>query len=1038
MRATDATGNLSAYSNVASAATGSGLVAAYGFDEGSGTTLADASGNGYTGTLTNGPAWTTGKFGSALQFSASDDGNDTNDPRVVLGRTINIPNLPLTISVWVNPTDYADYRAILSKRDSPIASNMRIDFGLSRGGGGVYVFTGSSNSFSYAPPLNSWTHLALAADSSGTRLYVNGVLQQTIGVITLGTNTSANTVIGGTGEGAAGDNDPFKGKIDDLRIYSRALSQAEIQADMNTPVGTPPAADTSPPTAPVGLAAATVSATQINLTWSASTDNVGVTGYRLERCQGTGCSSFAEIALPAGTSFGDSGLAASTSYSYRVRATDAAGNLSGYSNVASATTQTAPDTTPPTAPAVLSASVGSASQIDLSWTPSTDNVGVTGYQIDRCEGSGCTAFAQIATSSVASFSDTGLAASTTYRYRVRATDAAGNVSANSSIVTATTQAVPDTTPPTAPAGLAATAVSATQINLTWNASTDNVGVSGYRVFRCTGASCTTFAQIATSAAASYSDTGLIPSTTYQYRVQAVDAAGNLSADSNTVSMATLSDTTPPTAPAGLAATAVSTTQINLTWNASTDNVGVTGYRLERCQGAGCSSFAEIASPTGTSFGDTGLSASTSYSYRVRATDAAGNLSGYSNVPSATTQAVPDTTPPTAPVGLAAATVSATQINLTWSASTDNVGVTGYRLERCQGTGCSSFAEIALPAGTSFGDSGLAASTSYSYRVRATDAAGNLSGYSNVASATTQTAPDTTPPTAPAVLSASVGSASQIDLSWTPSTDNVGVTGYQIDRCQGTGCTTFAQIATSTVTSFSDTGLAASTTYRYRVRATDAAGNVSANSSIVTATTQAVPDTTPPTAPAGLVGHGGQRDPDQSDLDGCHRQCRGQRLSTGALPGRGLHGLCPDYDRGRRELQRHRSHREYKLQLPRAGDRCCGQFERLLRRGQRHHASGSRHHAADRPHWLGRHGGQPDPDQSDLECLHRQCGSDRLSSLSMHGRKLHDIHADRHLDHHVVQRHRSNCLHDLPISCPSGGRNRQSQRQLEYGFESHTL
>ena len=65
--------------------------------------------------------------------------------------------------------------------------------------------------------------------------------------------------------------------------------------------------------------------------------------------------------------------------------------------------------------------------------------------------------------------------------------------------------------------------------------------------------------------------------------------------------------------------------MNLAWTASTDNVGVSGYRVERCQGAGCSNFAQVATPAGTSFNDTGLQTGTSYSYRVRATDAAGNL-----------------------------------------------------------------------------------------------------------------------------------------------------------------------------------------------------------------------------------------------------------------------------------------------------------------------------------------------------------------------------------------------------------------------------
>jgi RHS repeat-associated protein len=192
------------------------------------------------------------------------------------------------------------------------------------------------------------------------------------------------------------------------------------------------------------------------------------------------------------------------------------------------------------------------------------------------------------------------------------------------------------------------------------------------------------------------------------------------------------DITPPTAPTGLTATAVGLSQINLSWTASTDNVGVPGYLVERCQGAGCTKFAQIVAVAGTSFSNTGVTAGTSYSYRVRANDAAGNLSGYSNVVSAMT----DATAPTAPVGLTATASSASQIDVRWTASTDNVGVTGYQVERCQGAGCTTFAQIVAPTGTSFSNTGLTAATSYSYRVRARDAAGNLSGYSNVASATT--------------------------------------------------------------------------------------------------------------------------------------------------------------------------------------------------------------------------------------------------------------------------------------------------------------
>jgi len=208
------------------------------------------------------------------------------------------------------------------------------------------------------------------------------------------------------------------------------------------------------------------------------------------------------------------------------------------------------------------------------------------------------------------------------------------------------------------------------------------------------------------------------------------------------------DTTPPSAPGAPVLSVVSSSQINLTWPTATDDVGVTSYLVERCAGAGCSSFAQIGSSATTNFNNSGLAASTSYSYRIRATDAAGNLGPYSPTSSATTSAPSDTQPPTAPGTPILNVVSSTQINLTWQAATDNVGVAGYFLERCAGSGCSTFAQIATSATTGFNDTGLTASTTYSYRVRATDAANNLGPYSAVATATTQAPPDTQPPSAP--------------------------------------------------------------------------------------------------------------------------------------------------------------------------------------------------------------------------------------------------------------------------------------------------
>jgi chitodextrinase len=674
-------------------------------------------------------------------------------------------------------------------------------------------------------------------------LYVNGTQVATASASGAVQSSSLPLWIGG--------NSPygeyFQGLIDDVRVYNRALSQAEIQTDMATPLGGA-TLDTTPPSVPANVVASAVGPSQVSVSWSASTDNVGVTGYRVERCQGAGCTGFAQVGAPSGTSFGDTGLSASTSYSYRAVALDAAGNVSGYSNVASVTTPATADTTPPSAPTGVAATAVSSSQVNLSWTASTDNLGVTGYRVERCQGSGCTSFAQIGTSTGTSFNDTGLSASTSYSYRLVAVDAAGNVSGYSTTATATTPATADTTPPSAPTGVAATAVSSSQVNLSWTASTDNLGVTGYRVERCQGSGCTSFAQIGTPSGTTFNDTGLTAGTLYRYRVRATDAAGNLSAYSSIVNgtTQTAGDTTAPTAPTNLAGTAPSPSQISLSWTASTDNIGVTGYRVERCQGQNCSGFAQVAMPSGTSFGDSGLAANTYYRYRVRAADAAGNLSAYSSIVRVRTLAA-DTTAPSAPPNLVATAAGPSQVNLSWSASTDNVGVAGYRVERCQGAGCTTWAQVGTPSGTSFGDTGLSASTTYRYRVRAVDAAGNLGSYSGIATTTTQAVADTTPPSAPTNLAATAVSSSQVNLTWTASTDNVGVTGYRVERCQGDGCTGFAQVGAPSTASFGDSGLSASTSYTYRVVAVDAAGNVSAYSVAASTSTPAGS-----VLPAGLV------------------------------------------------------------------------------------------------------------------------------------------------------------------------------------------
>jgi len=376
------------------------------------------------------------------------------------------------------------------------------------------------------------------------------------------------------------------------------------------------------------------------------------------------------------------------------------------------------DVQAPSVPAGLAASVISSSQINLSWSASTDNVGVTGYKIYR-------GGILLTTVTGLSYNNTGLSASTAYSYRVSAIDAAGNESSQCTAVSATTQAPPDTTKPSVPAGLSASVISSSQINLSWSASTDNVGVTGYKIYR--GGTLLT-----TTTSRTYNNTGLAASTSYSYTVTAIDAAGNESSQCTAVSATTQAavvvDTTRPARPSGLAASAISSSQINLSWNASTDNVGVTGYKIYR-------GGVYLATATGITYSNTGLSASTAYSYQVSAIDAAGNESYKSYTASATTKAaaVVDTTRPSRPAGLSVSAVSASQINLSWLASTDNVGVTGYKIYR-------GGVYLITASGVSHSDTGLSASTAYSYQVSAIDAAGNESYKSLSVSATTPAAP----------------------------------------------------------------------------------------------------------------------------------------------------------------------------------------------------------------------------------------------------------------------------------------------------------
>ncbi|WP_136669106.1 GEVED domain-containing protein [Flavobacterium sp. H122] len=360
----------------------------------------------------------------------------------------------------------------------------------------------------------------------------------------------------------------------------------------------------------------------------------------------------------------------------------------------------------------------------------------------------------------------GLTAGTAYEAQVRSLCSGGTASAFSSSVNFTTSTATDTIAPTVPTGLAASGTTTTSTNLTWTASTDNVGVTGYDIFQ--GGTL-----IGSSTATSIVVGSLSPATTYTFTVRAKDAAGNFSALSSSVSVTTLSETAVYCASKGnsVADEYIGRVQIGSINNASAGGTGYSDYTSLSTNVTKGSATAITVTPTWTGstypegyavwidlnndkdFNDAGelvwsKAASTTTpaagSFTVPTTAVTGSTRmrvsmkyngiptqcetiSYGEVEDYTVNLVAesaDTIAPTAPTSLAASGTTAVSTVLSWTASTDNVGVTGYDVY--QGAVLK-----ATVTSTSYTVTGLTVATAYTFSVKAKDAAGNVSASSNV-------------------------------------------------------------------------------------------------------------------------------------------------------------------------------------------------------------------------------------------------------------------------------------------------------------------
>lgn len=485
------------------------------------------------------------------------------------------------------------------------------------------------------------------------------------------------------------------------------------------------------------------------------------------------------------------------------------------------------DIIPPSAPTDVNVSDITATGAKITWTASTDNIEVAGYNLYyQGENAELTLINQDGVIEETEYTLTGLTPETTYQIVVEAVDEAGNIARARAVEVVTLE---DTEAPDAPTNVEASEITETSAKITWTASTDNVEVAGYNIY-------VDEAKINESlvTATEYTLTDLKAGTEYKVVVEAVDTSSNTQS-SEAVTVKTV-DTTKPSSPSEVAVGKITHNSAEVTWQESTDNVGVTGYNIYlNNKLVNTSPVTELRCEL------TALEAETEYQVKVEALDEAGNTS-VSDPISFTTKTAPDNEAPTAPGGVAVSSITDNSAVVSWTASTDNVGVAGYNIYLNDNK------INALPVTElQFQLTGLAAETEYQVGIEAVDGAGNTSssGYISFATEALQTS-DNEAPTVPSGVAVSGITESTAVVSWTESTDNVGVAGYNIYLNDNK-----VNALPITELKFQLTGLTAETEYQVKVEALDEAGN-SSISNPVSFVTGVAPDREAPTKPDGIT------------------------------------------------------------------------------------------------------------------------------------------------------------------------------------------
>jgi titin len=613
----------------------------------------------------------------------------------------------------------------------------------------------------------------------------------------------------------------------------------------------PAFADATVPSAPTGISASAVSPTQVNLFWNAPS-GFTITNYKIEYKVGGG--SYTTLVTTTGTTatstnYSHTGLTTGIQYSYKIYAINSIG-MSVASVEVSAIPSTSSVGSLPGSPIGLVATPISPTQTNLSWNaPSNGGYPITGYRIEYRIGAGSYSdLVQTTGSAETTYSHTGMTAGQVYVYRVYAITSFGQSEKPSAETTINLKPASSASSPGAPFGLSATAVSPTQVNLSWSAPSNNGGyqISGYKIEVKKGSAAYSILSANTgNSTTTYSHTGLTTGTQYSYKIYAINSIGTGTASQDASATPTAASAlSSPAPPTGLVATSASASQINLSWSAPSNNGGspITGYKIEYMLGSSgiYSTLVANTANTAITYSHTGLTTGQVYAYRVSAINSAGasNPSTEASATPTTSSQITTNSAPGAPTNLVAMSVSGTQINLSWSAPSNTGGspITGYKIESKKGAG--SF-EVVVPNTattiTSYAHTGLTTGTQYYYRVYAINSIGT-SGPSGESSSSPK---ETTVPT----LTGFAIAPTKIYLSWTaPSqTYKQSIGGYKIEEKLGTDSYKVINDNTGSVNSYTISNLIAGKTYTYAVTALFTAGSSPRSNELsVTPTSTSVP------------------------------------------------------------------------------------------------------------------------------------------------------------------------------------------------------